>query len=1122
MASTWIQRRELLLFTIPIIYITSLLSGCPDPIQAQPVAAEGYRITSEKVVVDRAEQWQRWDLPRHAVQIDPLTHEVSLRRLRNSINIVEDMERFQVKIGNQDAYDKLLKDLKKDGMPVPLNISTAPARVAGVPIVYQKDNAKKGIAKGDPIIWYFFHGGIREAPQNAESAGFILDGNPLTYWEPNTEIRAEEYAALPPEQKGAIHYYIQDAAGQEKQVERPTYEATSRSHRRIQYNSRSLQNGYVELDLGRVVPVVKIVLRFVAPELGDPFRQFRLFSTPAHRRGASFSLLASSTAPNEDRQEVEVDLDPDGTGHYELVHRLRIAITDSKFDKFERVSHEDYFSLPAEDRGGIDYYVLDALGGETRMDEETFYRVGPQRQGQRVYYRRERPRLADVEVWAQGDNIALEVIEGGGRADLSGAAEADAGFDGLFDTAFLQPVWVADARYANRGILTLDLGAVFWLNRFRMLVDCCVRGPEMVVRSSEGNLDANGAYQWTELSRNKGEGPSIPDEGFSFEKHFVRPFPARFLNTQFFMEDVNSVPIFRIREFQVFGEGFASESILTSPLIELPPLAILGGIEWEAHIPDSFSTRVEVRTRTGDQLREIIEYYGSGGGSKTPSEYGKLPASYKGPIVTRMVPAGRWSRWSQRYRQSGERITSPSPRRFLQLQVKLLSRDPNLAPGIRSVRVDLLPAIVHQAVAEVWPDHVSLGTRQIFEVYLRPTLVEKQTGEPMSTSFDRILLDTFPLEGTELVDVQLGNEEDFRVDSAQNFDRMGWRLDPVSGEKHDWFRDESGKRFQAWVDADSGDTLKVSSEPLTSPEPSGEKSALLLQLPRPVSILRGSAVSRVYHRIIIIEGDEVPVDGDGRLLNELTYLQLPLEEQGRVLYFTAFASTSETASLPDTVDRTTYWGLEEDRRGEIRYFRRLLGRGGEVPFDRGGNPLDEAGYNALSRAERGTVLAPGELVRIRIKGKVSLNSTTLDVAIGHSNSPTTWQKADAGDATSLAPGTVLNISVPFTPCIIRFLTVHPNPFTPNGDGINESAKIDFTIGNLNIPRGVQMTIYSLNGHLVWQERKVGLGGQIFLWDGRNHAGDRVPPGLYLCQVKVDADAATAPQTTAVRVIAVAY
>jgi gliding motility-associated-like protein len=73
-------------------------------------------------------------------------------------------------------------------------------------------------------------------------------------------------------------------------------------------------------------------------------------------------------------------------------------------------------------------------------------------------------------------------------------------------------------------------------------------------------------------------------------------------------------------------------------------------------------------------------------------------------------------------------------------------------------------------------------------------------------------------------------------------------------------------------------------------------------------------------------------------------------------------------------------------------------------------------------------------------------------------------------------------------------SVLPNPFTPNGDGINDV--VEFKIAGLLENRG-EVSIYNFRG------RKVrGLAGEK-LWNGKSDTGEDLPLGVYLYIVKVD-------------------
>jgi gliding motility-associated-like protein len=1102
--TSWRSFKGLLALTLLVVSM--------QPLQAQ----QGVQISNRGLTVDQADQWEQWNRPKHAVVIDSETNSVRPRFVRKSTNAIEDLDQFLVLIGDDKELGKATKIFTRADLPVPLNITDGAASVAGVPIVHQKDKEKDGIKAGDPITWFFYHGGIRAAPNNSETAANILDGDPTTYWEPTTEVSRTDYEDLSSVDQGPIYHFVRNADGQEQRVDQAQYDAASSNNRRIEYHSRSLDNWYIDVDLGRLVPAERIVLHFADEGMGEPFRQFRLLTSASDSHDAPLALAARTITPNETERLVSFDLDKnpdDGIQTFTQIHQLRIAVTDSKLGKFKEVSQEDYFNLALTDQGGIDYFIVNATGTETQVEQAIYNQVSEDRRGGLIYYQRERPRLSGIEVWTQGDNISLGVIEGGGSVGLTGLFTANNGFDGRYESHFRQLVWSPDPRYFNRGIVTLDLGASFWLDVFRMVGG--ISGDDnMVLRASDGSRDSNNNLVWAEVHR---------QVGGTFEKALEDPIQVRFLETQIFSDSPGRPGGYntgdRIREFQLFGQGSPPEVTLTSPVIELPGDFILDNIDWQADLPDPNLVDVQIRTRTGDRLIENTAYYTKGGELvETKAEFDKLPGSFKGPVVTELVPAG-WSPWSQRYLNSGAKITSPSPRRYMQIQVQLLSKDPAVAANIRSLNVNFLPPIAHQLVAEIWPNRAPLGQPQDFDLYLNPSFVERQVGGDPSPRFDEILIDAAPIRDIKLVNLSLGTAEQLEDDTTQDFSELAWQADPTTGARNYWFEDVTGVSYQALVDADSGDSLKIFEGSALGAGIGSER--LLVRLPRKVDLLQ-STDSRVFNRRIIEANQEVPVDEDGRLLNELTYLNLPAEQKGRVIYFEVASTDANGDALEVEVDEFAYQSLADSLKGQIRYFRQLQGIGGEFPFDTDGEPLTQDTYNALPSTQRGSIVAGGEMLRLRFNAEVLLNGTTIDASIRDSADPETWQFVDPGDATPMTPGTNLSISVPFSSRVLHDVTLAPNPFTPNGDGINDQVQIAFSLGNLNVDRTIDLTIYDLSGRLISKQSQMGFGEQDAIWDGRDNAGDLVPPGIYLFKIEVDADASEASRTVEQHLISVAY
>ena len=93
--------------------------------------------------------------------------------------------------------------------------------------------------------------------------------------------------------------------------------------------------------------------------------------------------------------------------------------------------------------------------------------------------------------------------------------------------------------------------------------------------------------------------------------------------------------------------------------------------------------------------------------------------------------------------------------------------------------------------------------------------------------------------------------------------------------------------------------------------------------------------------------------------------------------------------------------------------------------------------------------------------------------------------------------------------------------TPNGDAINETASISLVLSQFAAAVAVDIDILDLNGRrvrrLASQRRPSGAYAEV--WDGRNAAGELVPPGLYICRIRIETDSASFDE---VQLIGVAY
>lgn len=107
-------------------------------------------------------------------------------------------------------------------------------------------------------------------------------------------------------------------------------------------------------------------------------------------------------------------------------------------------------------------------------------------------------------------------------------------------------------------------------------------------------------------------------------------------------------------------------------------------------------------------------------------------------------------------------------------------------------------------------------------------------------------------------------------------------------------------------------------------------------------------------------------------------------------------------------------------------------------------------------------------------------------------------------------------TVGVTPTPLVDVKISPNPFTPNGDGKNDAAIIDFAVSKIEKEKPLRIFVYDFSGRKIRTitDRTTGVnpffgdprtGGNGFLWDGKDDEGKRVLPGVYLVQVSLDVD-----------------
>ena len=1007
----------------PVLIVVLLANLVPS--QKAEAQLRGHRIIGNRIVVNSPAHWQRWSMPFHAVDLLP-TGGVNPHFSRTRYNVLEDRETYIRPLGE-------LKRSKRETAVATID-STIKLDVFGNAILDRKKN---------PIYNYLARMGISRVGSNPAAAANILDGDPNTFWEPDPNDPMADW--------------------------------------------------WIEVDLGRSLPIDQLVLNFVDEELGDPFRQFRILTSPFQKpvtqdaNDVPLRVEAGTKGSNENQRQFSFGLGqfrsaPGWSG--QTLQVFRIVVTDSRLGRGQLISAGDWEGLVPADRGDVIYFIKNRQGFEEPVEKQDYDALPPDRQGEIKYYSRERPRLADVEVWGYGDNLGPGIVNGGGWAVFEGDNDSFSpgpAFDGDGGTNFIHLVW---SPTVDRGVLLVDMGATFWLDTFRIsssLPRLLIDG--YILRGSDGARDASGLLKWRRISPEERE-HNMVTRYEHIQDVYRDPPKVRFLELTIVSDDPRRRGGYtagpNVSEYQLYSNGYPAEVELNSDLIEMPGARNLGAITWEAETPPG--TNVEVRTRTGDLLAKVVRYFDKSGNEIAFDAWKNLIGSFKGPADTTFVPTRGWSTWSRAYQNSGDVVTSPGLRKFLQVQVKMTTTDRNIAASIRSVGVEMVNPVAERLLAELWPtETLTPGIADTFEVFVQPNFIENPIGS-RSIGFDEILLSMPVAQAMRLLEV-------------------GLDADPQTDGEDQVFR-PAGEGILA--DAD-GEQLRLLSPPIGS-------DSIWVQLPDRLNVL--SNLPKVYNKITV-EGEQVPVTGDGLTLSGASYGLLEPEEKGDVLYFDVSGNLT---------DQTAYFNLEEEQRGDIRYFRILTGGGGQFPFDAVGDSLDLRAYNRLTRSVRGRVTGEGPLVRLRYEAPVFLNGTTLRVAVRNSSGGVNarWQNIEAGDATSVVESNSLSINVPLDITPIEKFAIAPNPFTPNGDGVNEETAISFSVFKITASRQVTVRIFTLGGHTVWEREQTIETGRVQInWPGEDKNGSKVAPGLYLCQLKLDADD-EGGQSTQTRLITVVY
>lgn len=317
--------------------------------------------------------------------------------------------------------------------------------------------------------------------------------------------------------------------------------------------------------------------------------------------------------------------------------------------------------------------------------------------------------------------------------------------------------------------MTLDLGAVYWVDLIRLVGDIISASgaysrfniDAYEVLTSDGSLAPDGTWLWHKQfagrASNENRRLAMADHHFALTRtRYVR------LSWVFWDAacaaaciDCGTTPPCQFwaytREFQVYGEGYPAMVTFRSPLIDLSGDKLLSTLRWKAEAPPG--THVEVRSRTGDKLIQHVTYYDKDGKEVTEKKWNKLIPSFRGSVDTTSIVGDDWSPWSSPYLTPGQPFQSPSPRRYLELEARLISDTPDAAASLDWLAVEFSEPLAESVVGEIFPAEAEPGASTEFSYFLKAPA----TG----SGFDRLSIEaSTPLRfvGAALDDVRTAAE----------------------------------------------------------------------------------------------------------------------------------------------------------------------------------------------------------------------------------------------------------------------------------------------------------------------------------------------------------------------------
>ena len=832
---------------------------------------------------------------------------------------------------------------------------------------------------------------------------------------------------------------------------------------------------------------------------------------------------AQMTFPLSPLDRADWDLDGLADINGAFIQYARIKITDSDLwrDSFLGAGEEArqvYEALPAVRQGAQVYQRLTAGGllVELRDDVDgqsarVKYEALPEdKRGPILYYIKEVPRIAEVQIWAKGDNYALQPEKrGGGSFENGGLGAPNLATDGLYDSEWQANTW---SPIYLKGTAWFDLGSVFWVDnvsvinkRINQSHQGAFLGPDILV--SDGTLlkplNMHDRDDFPQLEEGLKWDNIISAEHVDNHTPVVRIFRETFAPRKIRFLQVRDIDVTGLAsgrygslatlgEIQLYGEGY--------------PVSV-----W------AYSPPISLTNSRGEFIRKTLPRI-----------------AWEGDVIIHDTDPLTG--------QAIERIEPLDLHLDVRLQIQTRTSDQTDSNFTYFEVVEVAGAEERQEVTKEAYDALALGWAawefwQTLPESRRHVSREDDDGDGVT---DEDPIDFIDNDGDGLIDedgkkLRRAPRSSFDKDGELAF--VGWSewsgsYLPTGGVNEATITSPNPRKFvQVRINISSEDpfkTARIRSLRIELAPP------LSLELAGELALLSDEGVTRSLTDLEVLSSDYVPP----RDVN-------PLKTQP----FSYFIR----AAGPDPTDNTVRDGFNEvlivtpraARLTGVRFGRVevsqtpsllnpevVLTSAMTTAFARAFVPGDDdvfrdAGGQALERIATGedsiwvrfpfsinAGLTTGEHALVEVQFESQSFREGIEFASfvrSFDSDEGVFQRVDtaAKDATELVDSSTARVSLMALQGELIQDVEMGQVLTPNGDGINDQLMVRFALLKVLEERPLGVEFYDLSGRLVGRGQGAGalgkVGAQEFSWDGRDLSGQVVPPGIYLCRIKVEAD-----------------